>query len=138
MSGTKQEYLKIVSYIKRDIEDVETELAEYMEALGYIGKLPLHIKVRLQARVNNYNTEVSKLRNKLSKFKRELKDFIKDTSLKADEVAKVRPATDEELETDYARDMAELNKPTAWERKYNEGQHLEILAYCQSLQARAV
>lgn len=136
--SVKDELIKTVSYIKRDIQDVEQELNELQEALGYLHKLPIHLRQVYKTRITRYNAEVEKLQTKLTRYKRELKDFIKDSSLDKATAETIMPATDMQLEADYAKDMAELSNPRASEVKYNKGQHLEIVEYCKALQLKGV
>lgn len=133
MAGIKDDFIKTISYIKRDIADAEDEIRETREALGYLHNYPLHLKARYQARINKYNKEIIKQENLLAKYKRELKDFIKDTNFNRVEAEKIMPATDEQLKADYAKDMAELTNPRHSEVIYNNTQHIDIVRYCNSL-----
>ena len=117
----KDEVRKGISYTKREIKDLEELILECDEAIKYMSETYC-TKVSNAKRISKIQDEKHKAQRELYAQKLSLKNYAEYYGLKKHEIEAVEPATDEELASDWDKDLKEASKP------YNPNDLLELVA----------
>ena len=139
MTTAKEEFNKTISYIKRDIQDTEQDIKNVESALNFymsqsvvrrvkFDKTVREVvrRVKFDKTVREYTRELDIYRNRLARYKRELKDFREYVNYSKSDVERIAPATDKELEIDLMKDKADLKRKQTLE--YGEKESAELWA----------
>ena len=126
MTTAKEEFNKTISYIKRDIQDTEQDIKNVESALNFYMGQSVVRRVKFDKTVREYTRELDIYRNRLARYKRELKDFREYINYSKSDVERIAPATDKELEIDLMKDKADLKRKQTLE--YGEKESAELWA----------
>lgn len=128
MTNAKTEFSKGISYIKREIQDLEQDIAFGKEYMDKIRKQYGMFSEETTRRTNKIIKEISEWEHELLMAHKALKHFMDEYSYSKSEVDAIEPATDEELAQDYEKDLKTTDYDTKeFKGSYTEQMHDEIM-----------
>lgn len=109
MTSSKELFASGLNYILRDIKDTAIMIKECKECLNYLKATTAKKPVVLR-RIARIESDLIKLKKQLKKYKAEFKMYKEKFSYTNDDLKKfnIHPATDDEIEQDYIKDMKEV------------------------------
>jgi hypothetical protein len=127
MTSTKELFASGMNYILRDIEDNEEMYqtgTEYLERVQ--AKLSTYNRAKHERQVAKIKNDLAKIKENIKKHKRESKYYTEYFGYEEEDFKKynIHPATDEEIQADYERDLKEQGFDTVSGRgKYTKEEH---------------
>lgn len=117
-----------IAYSKRILNDLNSDLSEYIEFLGYmehdLKNAKSYIKKeKIKALIKNAQYKTIELKEKIAEEQRELNYFIDKYKFTTEELNSIEPATDEQIKADEEKDLMDIEKDL---KKYGN-RHEELL-----------
>lgn len=131
MASTKEIFSKGLNYILREIKDGEEMYETGMTYLKLVeGKLSTTQRAAAQKHIEKIRLDLAKIKEQIRRSKADYNYYVKEYGYTEDELnnkAKnqkfhIHPATDEELQADYERDMKECE----YDKKQAKGNYTEL------------
>lgn len=111
--NVKEEVRKGISYTKFEMAQLVEQINECKECIGYMSETSAMAQ-RNRYRISKIRHEIQVAKDELSFLKRDLKRYAEYWGFSKADVEAVRPATQEELDRDYEKDLKEADKPYNW------------------------
>lgn len=120
-----------IAYSKRVLNDLNSDLSEYIEFLCYmehdLKNAKSYIKKeKIKALIKNAQLKTIELKEKITEEQRELNYFIDKYKFTTEELNSIEPATDEQIKEDEEKDLMDIEKDL---KKYGNRHEVLLKAY---------
>lgn len=110
MTDSKELFEHGIAYIKRELQDKETECKEYEEFFNYHKNITVRQKVRINRILELRYNEYLDIKNSIRRLQNDLKYFKDKFGYSDERIDSIMPATDELIKADEEQDKKDIIK----------------------------
>lgn len=125
MASTKEIFASGLNYILRDIKDTHEEIVSGREYLTKYIQKNGETSAKARNGINKITGDLKILVKRLKDYHKEFEMYCKEFSYTKEDMKKynIHPATDEEINADYEKDMTECG----YDSRYTEEMHKALI-----------